>query len=276
MSIRQVWYRWLVVAGLLGCNWAATAALATTLDDLIHAAHQGDVSAQFDLGVLYEQGSDGQGLEVTPNYQEALQWYRTVSDRGYTGVKVLVGMMHESGRYDAAGPGILQDYAEAMKWYRSAADQGNRSAQFMVGNLYDNGHGVPQDRKEAIKWYRLAADRGNASAQYTLGNRYHTGQFVPQNYTEAMRLYRLAADQGLAKAQYSLGLLYWEDLGKGLPHDLVQAYMWLNLAESQNTSESTLIRMDRERLARTMLPSKIRQAQELAHNWKPNVVIDQR
>ena len=46
---------------------------------LIHlAADQGDANAQFNLGVMYDQG---QG--VPQDYQQAVKWYRLAADQGH-------------------------------------------------------------------------------------------------------------------------------------------------------------------------------------------------
>ena len=50
---------------------------ATALQLLRPLANQGDASAQYNLGVLYQQG---QG--VPQDYAEAVKWYRKAADQG--------------------------------------------------------------------------------------------------------------------------------------------------------------------------------------------------
>ena len=70
----------------------------------------------------------------------------------------------------------------------------------------------------------------------------------------------------------SLGGLYIE--GKGVPKDLVSAYMWLNLAAAtapQNAlvSMGNNIAKERDILAAMMTPEQIAEAQRLSRAWKP-------
>jgi uncharacterized protein len=93
-------------------------------------AEQGDVLAQFNLGVMYHYG---QGLPQ--DNAEAVNWHRKAADQGDLGAQLELGGMY----YD--GQGVPQDYAEAAKWYRKAANQGNAAAQARLGGAYANGHG---------------------------------------------------------------------------------------------------------------------------------------
>ena len=73
--------------------------------------------------------------------------------------------------------------------------------------------------------------------------------------------------------QMNLGLLYLE--GKGVPKDLVLAYMWVNLAAAtapQNdlVSMGNNIAKEREVLAGRMTPEQIAEAQRLSREWKPS------
>ena len=149
------------------------------------AAEQGNVAAQYYLGVCY---ASGQG--VPQDYAEAVKWYRKAAEQGYAKAQYNLGVCYDNGQ------GVPQDYAEAVKWYRKAAEQGLALAQYNLGICYDNGQGVPQDYAEATKWYRKAAEQGVAAAQYNLGDCYKKGQGVPQDYAEAVKWYRKAAEQG--------------------------------------------------------------------------------
>ncbi|MEO5363071.1 MAG: sel1 repeat family protein [Magnetococcus sp. DMHC-8] len=80
---------------------------------------------------------------------------------------------------------------------------------------------------------------------------------------EANQKLRQAAEHGNAEAQFELGMRYAE--GKGMPKDLVQAHMWMNLAASQG--KESAIRMHDE-LARRMTPAQNAQADELSNKWK--------
>ena len=154
------------------------------LDELHALAEQGDAVAQFNLGVMYE---NGRGVPQDDAY--AGGWYRLAADQGYADAQFNLGIMY------AFGVGMPQDYAEAVRWYRLAADQGHADAQFNLGVMYAFGVGMPQDDAEAVRWYRRAADQGHARAQGNLGDMYADGQGVPKDYVDAHLWLNLAAAQ---------------------------------------------------------------------------------
>jgi len=184
-------------------------------------AEQGNASAQYNLGVMYDNGD---GVAQFDN-KEAVKWYRKAAEQGNASAQFSLGFMY------AYGQGVVQDYKEALKWYRKAAKQGNASAQFNLGGMYVSGDGVAQDFKEAVKWFRKAAEQGNASAQFRLGLMYDLGKGVVQDYKEAVKWYRKAAEQGVASAQFNLGEMY--AYGDGVAQDFKEAVKWYRKAAEQ-------------------------------------------
>ncbi len=68
-------------------------------------ADLGNVSAQFNLGLMYKNGEG-----VPQDYAKALKWYRKAADQGNAGAQTNLGLMYENGE------GVPQDYVEAHKW----------------------------------------------------------------------------------------------------------------------------------------------------------------
>ena len=56
------------------------------------AADQGDVGAQYNLGVMYDEGRG-----VPEDVKEALKWYRLAADQGVADVQYNLGRMY--GKY---------------------------------------------------------------------------------------------------------------------------------------------------------------------------------
>ena len=79
----------------------------------LQAAKQGNVDAQYNLGVMY---AIGQG--VPQDDAQAVQWYRQAAEQGDAQAQVLLGIAYESGR------GVRQDSALAQEWYGKACDNG--------------------------------------------------------------------------------------------------------------------------------------------------------
>ena len=126
---------------------------ATAMREWKPLAEQGDVSAQYNLGLLYENG-----LGVAQDAFEAVKWYRRAAVQGDASAQYNLGVIYDEGH------DVPQDYAEAAKWYQQAAEQGDTSAQSNVGVLYDNGRGVPHDHITAYMWFSIAASQGNKLA----------------------------------------------------------------------------------------------------------------
>ena len=111
-------------------------------------AEQGDVDAQFHLGVMYESG---QG--VLRNDAGAIKWYRRAAERDDAVAQFNLGIMY------AKGEGVSPNHSEAALWYRLAADQGLGGAQFNLGMMYAEGQGVSQDYVQAHMWLNLVASQ---------------------------------------------------------------------------------------------------------------------
>ena len=116
-------------------------------------AAQGNASAKFNLGVMYD---NGQG--VTQDYREAVRLYLLAAAQGYAKAQFNLGLMYNNGK------GVIQDYREAVRLYGLAAAQGNASAQNNLGAMYFNGQGVIQDKVYAHMWWNIAASTGDADA----------------------------------------------------------------------------------------------------------------
>ena len=155
-----------------------TPSAAQEVADLRDRAKAGDATAQYNLGLRYDDG-----LGVPLDDAEAVIWYRLAAAQGHATAQYNLGVMYGAGR------GVPQDDAEAVIWYRLAAAQGHATAQYNLGLRYDDGLGVPLDDAEAVIWYRLAAAQGHATAQNNLGVMYGSGEGVPQDDAEAVIWY---------------------------------------------------------------------------------------
>ncbi len=139
----------LIVTAIMLCS----SAFCADIDSLKKAAEQGDVRAQFNLGLVYSFG-DG----VPQDYKESVRWYRKAAEQGDANAQVHLGSAYSNGR------GVLQDYKESVKWYRKAAEQGDAYAHLHLGVIYSYGQGVPQDYAEAYFWANISAIENPSSA----------------------------------------------------------------------------------------------------------------
>src|SRR5438132_944176 len=85
---------------------------ATALRLFRPLADQGNTVAQFNLGVMYKDGTG-----VPQDYLEAVKWERLAADQGYADAQSNLGNMYYQGQ------GVPQDYVQAHKWYNLAASR---------------------------------------------------------------------------------------------------------------------------------------------------------
>ena len=86
-------------------------------------AEQGDADAQFNLGLMYEEG-----LGVPQDYAEAVKWWRLSAEQDDAYAQFNLGVMYDEG------DGVPQDYAEAIRLWKLAAEQGDEEAQYNLDN----------------------------------------------------------------------------------------------------------------------------------------------
>jgi TPR repeat protein len=116
-------------------------------------APEGDVRAQFALGILY---LNGKGVER--NEERGANWIRRAAKRELPPAQTLLGTLYRRGR------GVAQSDAEAGKWYRRAAEFGDAEGQTALGMLSHLGQGVRKSNLEAYVWLSLAERQGNELA----------------------------------------------------------------------------------------------------------------
>jgi uncharacterized protein len=148
---------------------------ATALREWQPLAEQGDALAQYNLGLLYDNGRG-----VQKDYAQARQWYEKAAAQGRADAQVNLGILYDYGR------SIPQDFKKAVYWYRLSAKQGNDLAQRRLGLMYERGDGVERDIVQAYMWYILGttggADRG-AARKDALAK-----QMTPEQIAEAQKL----------------------------------------------------------------------------------------
>ena len=91
-------------------------------DDSIEAlrtrANAGDAGAQYNLGVMYDNGRG-----VPEDDVEAAAWYRKAAEQGYAAAQFNLGLSYINGR------GVPQDDVEAYKWFNLATTYADAKGQ---------------------------------------------------------------------------------------------------------------------------------------------------
>lgn len=119
-------------------------------------AEQGNVLAQFSLGILYYNYFKADG--ALKDAKEALHWFRAGAEKGQPNAQTMLGVMHYGGK------GVLTNTIEAMRWFRLAAFQGDALAQEWLGATLSEGRGIPKNDVGAYMWYNIAATNGSQEA----------------------------------------------------------------------------------------------------------------
>ena len=95
-----------------GLTAAQSGDYATALREWTPLAKQGDANAQYNLGVMYDNGRG-----VPQGYKTAVKWYRLAAEQGYADAQYNLGLMYAEGR------GVPKDDKTALKWYKLAAER---------------------------------------------------------------------------------------------------------------------------------------------------------
>lgn len=93
-------------------------------------AESGNSTAQYNLGVVYEQGKG-----VTVNIPQAMIWYRKAAEKGRPDAQNNLGVLYAEGR------GVQRDLEKAYIWLTLAMSQGYQPAianrKLIEGQLQD-------------------------------------------------------------------------------------------------------------------------------------------
>lgn len=91
---------------------------STALEEWKQLAEQGHVSAQTNLGVLYNKG---QG--VNQDYSAALKWWKLAAEQGHSDALTNLGLLYVHGQ------GVPADNVGAYMWWNLAATRGSKNAR---------------------------------------------------------------------------------------------------------------------------------------------------
>ncbi len=90
------------------------------------AADQGDLKAQYNLGVCYASGEG-----VPKDLGKAAELFQKAADQGYPKAQYELGMSYRNGE------GVPKDLGKAAELFKKAADQGDVQAQYELRFLSD-------------------------------------------------------------------------------------------------------------------------------------------
>ena len=131
----------------------ARADFAALRAEVEQQAREGQVEAQYDLGVMHYRG-DG----VPRDFKQAADWFLKAAQQDFAAAQHNLAVMYYHGQ------GFPRDYGQAAKWLRKAAEQGKADSQAILGLMYLKGQGLPKDYVRGHVWLSLAEANGTAGA----------------------------------------------------------------------------------------------------------------
>lgn len=197
------------------------------IDLCIQAATMGDIYAQYDLAIYYDNNS----FVVQPPY--------------YDKEKQIDNFLYDLvNNLDLKGV-LPQDNQKAFYWFMKAATNNTflkdnsppntnaeaqrAKAQYNVGVYYENGNEgvVDKNLDEAINWYEKAAEHGIIDAQFNLSILLRNRGDKEKSVYWCSK----AAEKEDVQGQFNLGVAYF--YGDGIEQDIEKAIFWLESASKK-------------------------------------------
>lgn len=184
------------------------------------AASKGDLSAQYNLGLIYAEGRG-----VVRNPEAAMEWWRLAADRGHAGAQHNLALALVSGETLTPGRWTPSNMDDAEGLLRDAIASGFVAAEYSLGTLLLL---ETEEQEEARKLLRSASDKGSNAARFALASAYLQDKVHVGDKREALVLFLQAASSGYGQAQLELANLY--ALGKDVQKNEIEALAWATVA----------------------------------------------
>jgi serine/threonine protein kinase/TPR repeat protein len=172
---------------------------AEALRWLAKAAEQGDVAAQYLLGLRLEFGRLPEGAGDGNPPSPLVPGGRGLLTRLFTNEADFRTLLVQH-----TTPGDPKELERAFKSHMRAAERDHSGAQERVGYMLASGRGTKRSPNEAFYWLLKAAVAGRTEAQYAIGMAYLLGEGYAANPEAATCWLRVAAQAGHDRAKQEL------------------------------------------------------------------------
>jgi uncharacterized protein len=243
--------------GIVGLMYSRGHGVERSFDKAVYwlekAAKQGEVGAQFQLGMKYYLKRP-----INPEHKvPMLYWLSKAAEKNHTLAQEMLGM----ALLDNAGVNGTTD--EALEWLARAGFGGSARAQEMLGSIYRGGRITKRNYVKAHDWYLMAAQQNLPASQWTLGYMYIAGEGVKKDFLQAKYWINNAAENGHGEAQLTLGTFAF--LGtSNTERNLVVAYKWYAIAYAFGVIEAQRMKSV---VSGEMTKGDIAEAEGLADEW---------
>ncbi len=159
-----------------------TPSYADDSEDLFNAlqelADQGNPSAMYNLGMLYNNGI---GTKQDP--EKAFDWFMKATEAGDP-----LGAFKVGCYYDGQFSGVVPiNNEKALEYKLIAAEAGYVQAQRSVAQKYISMGNM----EETFRWMKAMAAQGDAEAIFFLSSMYHKGDGTQTNYAQAYKYLKI-------------------------------------------------------------------------------------
>jgi len=165
---------------------------------LRRSADQGNVHAQFHLGLSYAKG-----WGVAADVLEAKAWHLKAAENGNSDAQHHLACMLWPAADVQDEVEVANRKVEAVSWLKKAACRDHAAAKSFLATCYANGEGVEQNEYIAIRYFKEALDD---AAIFYLGKFYLEGEKVAKDEIEAYACFNLVvgrpADEFMAIWSY--------------------------------------------------------------------------
>jgi uncharacterized protein len=215
--------------------------------DIRPLAARGDAEAQYNLGLMYKNGTGG--VRQNDVHAWAVFGAAAKSDRslGYSVAEQRSAFENRmSPQQKKAALALQYDLMmtpEVSFARLAAADAGAQPAPPGQATVAPAQSSLPfsklveiyhrGDFKTALGYMRPLAEQGHPMAQYFVGAMYLKGEGVARDFPAAADWFRKSAEQNIRASQDELGLMYMQ--GKGVQKDSGEAAKWFRKAADQGS-----------------------------------------
>ncbi|KAI9246147.1 hypothetical protein EDC94DRAFT_627566 [Helicostylum pulchrum] len=159
----------------------------------IKAAERGHKTAQYSVGLYYENG-----LYINVDIKKAIYWYKLASSNNMTLAMVRLAR-------------LLDNPTECVEWLTRAIDQDDVSALRELATFYKNGLIEGGDQQKAMYLFQQAAGKNDAMSWHALSEFYEHGIIEPVNLEKAVSCLMKAESLGYSVAGLNLAELYYRN-----------------------------------------------------------------
>ena len=208
----------------------------STYEIFIENAQAGDVGAQVQIGISYQEG---QGVVI--DYDEAYKWFKLASSKGNNEAYYRIGTFYENGY------SVEEDWVKTLEWYLSSAATGYNPAVGKLIRYYENNSeeqrrwidkGVANDdlysfyryaliledtnKPESLVYFNKVQELEDIDVQGILASLSLSNQLDLFSNDDAINKIKDSTEKGNARLQVFLGWLY--EFGIWVERDVGRAF----------------------------------------------------